>query len=246
MSHYNTYGKMASQSGIASITQNGRYYAQKDAEKYVPIDVIKKLEPNLQNSFLDIGCGLGLNLIPISARVDHAVGCDHPNVLKRLKQKSPNLNAELIGGNFLEIEFTQKYSKILAYSVLPSLPDLNVVKTFIDKTLSLLDPTGRALLGDLANIDKKKRFLKSKRGASFQREWEKLSSGYQKQDDISAFQEKCDKRTIIMDDKIIFDLIAHIREQGFHAFLLDQPQKLPFGNTREDILIVGSEYKDEK
>ena len=246
MPHFESYGKMAQNNNIASITQNGRYHAQKGAEQYVSIDVIQKLEPNAQNSFLDIGCGLGLNLIPISARVSHAIGCDHPNVINRLRQQSPDLNAELIGGDFLEIEFTQTYSKILAYSVLPSLPDLNRVETFIDKTLSLLDPAGRALLGDLANIDKKKRFLKSQRGAAFQKEWEVLNSDYQKQDDISAFQEECDKKTVIMDDKIILDLVMHIRKQGFNAYIVDQPQNLPFGNTREDILILGSEYKDEK
>ena len=171
---YNTYGKMAC-ANVDAVLQNGRYFVQKDAEKYVSTDVIHKLKPNKQDSFLDIGCGLGLNLTAISARVMQAVGCDHPNVITRLKQQSPDLNAELIGGDFFEIEFGQTYSKILAYSVLPALSDLNKVITFIDKTLCLLDPAGRALLGDLANIDKKKRFLQSERGAAFQKKWENLT-----------------------------------------------------------------------
>lgn len=246
MPHYNTYGKMAADTAIESITQNGRYHAQKDAEQYVSIDVIQKLVPDAHDSFLDIGCGLGLNLIPISARVSRAAGCDHPNVINRLKQQSPDLNADLIGGDFFEIEFTRPYSKVLAYSVLPSLPDLYTVKAFIDKTLALLEPAGRALLGDLANIDKKKRFLKSERGVAFQKEWEVLSSDYRKQDDISAFLVEADKRAVIIDDNTILDLIMHIRKQGFHAYMVDQPQKLPFGNTREDILILGPEYKDGK
>ena len=89
MSHYNLYGKMASDLSIASINQNGRYHAQQDAERYIPIDVMDKLDLRPDDHFLDIGCGLGTNLIPLSPHVNHAAGCDHPNVIERLKQRSP-------------------------------------------------------------------------------------------------------------------------------------------------------------
>ena len=69
--------------------------------------------PDAHDSFLDIGCGLGLNLIPISARVSRAAGCDHPNVINRLKQQSPDLNADLIGGDFLKLNSRNHILKFL-------------------------------------------------------------------------------------------------------------------------------------
>ncbi|MGH1403784.1 MAG: class I SAM-dependent methyltransferase [Alphaproteobacteria bacterium] len=245
MSHYDTYGRMAQSTEVSSVTQNGRYKAQQDAELHVPDDVIRKLQPTSQDHFLDVGCGLGLNLRPVSQMVETATGCDHPNVIAKLKQASPDIQADLVGGNFLELDFAQKYTKILAYSVVPALPDMDTVYAFIDKTLSILDPAGRVLLGDLANVDKKKRFLDSTRGQVFQKKWEELSSGQQQDDDISVFQTEQDRAAVVMNDAVIFDLVGHIRKQGFHAYIVDQPQNLPFGNTREDIVIIGPEYEDQ-
>jgi len=39
-------------------------------------------------------------------------------------------------------------------------------------------------------------------------------------------------------------ILLHARKKGFHSYLLEQPSNLPFGNSREDILIVGPEYEE--
>ena len=39
-------------------------------------------------------------------------------------------------------------------------------------------------------------------------------------------------------------IIEYIRRKNFHAYVLDQPPNLPFGNTREDILVLSLENED--
>lgn len=47
-----------------------------------------------------------------------------------------------------------------------------------------------------------------------------------------------DSQLITFDDALALDLMAFIRGKGFEAFLLPQSIDLPFGATREDILVV--------
>ncbi|MNY73457.1 hypothetical protein D3C86_2122520 [compost metagenome] len=42
-------------------------------------------------------------------------------------------------------------------------------------------------------------------------------------------------------DKMIFDLMLHFRNAGHEVYLLPQAKHLPFGFTREDILIIKGE-----
>ena len=100
MSQYDVYGRMAIDC-INEILQNGRYTSQQEVEQFIPIDVINKLEINEDDSFLDIGCGLGLNLIPISKLVDIAFACDHPNVIKILCDKDLPSNISFYKGNYV-------------------------------------------------------------------------------------------------------------------------------------------------
>ncbi len=243
MSHFDTYGRMA-KADVDDIIQNGRYYAQADAEKFVPEDVFKKLRLNENDVFLDVGCGLGLNLYPALTVVKEAHACDHTNVIDQLVARGGQKDIVFHRGNFLDIDFAGKYSKILSYSVLPALPNKEVVLKFIEKITMLLDPSGIALLGDLANVDKKARFMNSKRGQAFQKEWQALVEQYPDQIDIAQFQEEGDANAVRINDDFIIEMLKFVRHLGFHAYVVDQPQHLPFGNTREDIVIVGPEYED--
>ena len=240
MTHFDMYGKIAKQD-INDTCQNGRYAIQKDAEANIPGDIIEKLKITAEDSFLDIGCGLGLNLKPVSEIVSRAVGCDHENVVEKARTRAGN-SSELIGGNFFDINFSEKFDKILAYSVLPALPDEKMVFDFVDKALSLLKPSGRMLLGDLANNDKKKRFVNSARGREFQKQWDQQSSAQNDDENLSSFSDA--GPAVEFDDKLVLRLIGYIRDKGFHAYVVDQPQNLPFGNSREDVLVVGPEYKE--
>jgi len=244
MSQYDVYGRMAA-AGVTEIIQNGRYISQKEAEQYVPDDIIKKLKINRDDTFFDIGCGLGLNLIPISKRVRLAFACDHPDVIKILCKKELPAKISFYKGDFLNINTNRIFTKILAYSVLTSLENEKTLFSFIDKTLTLLSPHGRMLLGDFANIDKKSRFLSSKRGKLFIKKWKRLNSKQENEEDVSIYHTENDS-SLVFNDALILKILEHIRHNNFHAYVLDQPQNLPFGNTREDILVVGPEYKDNE
>ena len=113
---------------------------------------------------------------------------------------------------------------------------------FIDKALSLVKKDGRVLIGDIANVSKKERFLNSARGKKFQEEWDSQRQDTTENDDLTDFQNG--PPPMIMDDAFVLKLLSYVRSKGFNAYLLDQAQSLPFGNTREDLLIVGPEYQD--
>ena len=243
MTHFDIYGRMAA-AGVDEIHQNGRYLIQKDSEKHVPADVIKKLRLQSTDTVRDIGCGMGTNLYPMAKIAAHVTGCDHPNVIQNIKMKNSPENVSFFGGNFLHTDFPQKYKKLVAYSVLHALPDKETLYAFVEKTLSLCEDDGIILFGDMANVDKKARFLDSKRGAAFQEEWARLSSEYGQSDDMSRFREEQDT-AVIVGDQFILDLLKYIRGKRFHAYICDQPSNLPFGNTREDIIIYGPEYENK-
>lgn len=243
MSYFDNYGKMAL-SDLPDVIQNGRYMIQQGAEKRIVLDLIHKLKPRPEDVFLDIGCGLGANLIPFSSMVSKAVGCDHPNVIKKFKEKASIHSIELYAGNFLDLDFSEQYTRILSYSVLPFLPDEAVFYKFIEKALELLRPDGIMLLGDLVNADKKRRFIKSARGREFQKKWDAEISN---ESNFSGAEKALVDGVAVaslMNDEFLLHALGWIRARGFNAYLLDQPQNLPFGNTREDILIVGPEYED--
>ena len=50
-----------------------------------------------------------------------------------------------------------------------------------------------------------------------------------------------DNETVTFDDSVMLRLVKHIRSKNYHAYVLAQPENLPFGHTREDILIVHPE-----
>lgn len=237
---FNSYAHLAKQ-GAGFTEQNGRYPAQEVFEKFIVDDVLKKLKWSPYNRVLDIGCGMGTVLIPASFYVSHITGIDHPAVIERLSSVFKRDNCRLIGSDFLETSLDEKFDRILAYGVLPALPDQATVMLFIDKILSLLDVNGLALLGDFPNTDKSRRFTASRRGQSFNRKWDTRKKNMPRKTDISEIQ---DLPAPTFDDAFIMNICGYIRKKGFNAYIVNQPQNLPFGNTREDIIVTGPEYDD--
>ena len=216
----------------------GRYAIQEQSEQLIFPDVIKKLELKATDSFLEIGCGLGNLLLPVSFLSGSVTGIDHPDVLDRLRERIPFHPARLIGGNFLELEVNDKFDKILVYSVLHCLADMSEVRQFIEKAAGLLSGGGRLLLGDIPNLDRKKRFLHSEEGRLFQEEWERQLQKSKKGEQQPDLTIEEDHELVSFDDKAVIEIISFIRGLGLSSWLLPQPPDLPFGRTREDILVV--------
>lgn len=219
----------------------GRYSIQKEAEKYIIMDIIQKLNIEPKDVCLDIGCGPGNILIPLSFFVKKITGIDHNSVIEKLKARISDLNnIELIPGNFLDLNINNNFSKIIVYSVLHYLENEKEVLEFINKTVTLLVPGGKILFGDIPNESKKKRFLSSPQGKEFIKEWEQKVAKSQIKDDFeSSILKKLseDNKLVKFDDTFIFKIIKLLRDSGYHTYIYPQLPELPFGYTREDILI---------
>ena len=224
---FEQFGHLAKKSlSFAEIA--GRYAFQEENERYILFDIWQKLRIVPADDLLEIGCGAGNNLIPFSFFVHTAPGMDHPALLKILKKRIKNAPIHCIPGNFLDSKISRHFSKILVYSVLHYLSDEREVLSFIDKAAELLLPGGKLLLGDIPNVDLKKRFLASPRGKVFQKKWQKIKK-------IEIIKE--DKKLVIIGDSLMNKIMKKYNRKGFQAKTMRQPSSLPFCHTREDILI---------
>lgn len=213
----------------------GRYPSQVEAEKQILVDVLKKLEIGPDNRLLEIGCGPGQILIPLSFLVSEATGVDHPKVCSVFSARFQSSNLVLIPGNFMDIDFGEStYDRILCYSVLSTLPAAEV-GNFVEKAVSLLEPGGKMLVSDLANVDTKLRFTQSNSGKAFEKSWNsKNLSGSR----INPKVLNHDAERVVVTDKVVLNIAKAVREMGCHSYIMPQPQNLPWGHTREDLLVI--------
>jgi hypothetical protein len=107
---------------------------------------------------------------------------------------------------------------------------------FVDKAIGFLKPGGRFLIGDIPNQDRKKRFLGSPAGVQFETHWKKQMAAAPPQADKP--KQDADPYLLSYTDAVVIRLVERVRSKGLHAYILPQPANLPFGNTREDVLIT--------
>jgi len=232
---FENFGKLAS-TQLSPTERAGRYRIQVEAEKLVVADVISKLGLNDQDDLLDVGCGTGLLLLPLSLIVRSATGIDHAAVIDSLHRSFPGASVATIPGSFLEISIEAKFSAIVAYSVVHYLSSEDELFAFVEKAAGLLDFGGRLLIGDIPNVDRKRRFLQTQTGAEFGEAWKERTSASAPPSNQLALTP--DPSMLEFGDELVVDLIARFRRQGFDTFVLPQSTSLPFGHTREDILVT--------
>lgn len=237
-STFKNYAALA-RSQVSSTEAGGRYNIQADAEKLVIRDVVEKLRPEPSSRLLEIGCGPGLLLIPLTLMCQASTGIDHPEVVKKLHSRFSDPKFSTVPGNFLDLDIEGEFDRILIYSVLNCLGNRDEAVEFVDKAVGLLAPGGLLLIGDVPNKDLKDRFLKSPAGQTFQAEWEKTSADYMRRykETVVPLLEP-DTEFAIFTDQLVLELLQRYRSAGYHSYVLPQSPELPFGNTREDILIV--------
>ena len=239
--HYDNFGAKASMD-LTNTEKAGRYAFQQEAEKRIIGDVVRKLDLQPADTLLEIGCGPGVLLIPLSHMVNRAAGVDHPEVLQVLEDRAPHAAIDYYPGDFLTLRFPPelRFSKILIYSVLQCLRDEDQVFQFIDKAVGLLGPGGTMLIGDSPNADRKERFLRSKVGRKITEEWDKLTAD----PDAMGRHLEADRAlplvgtAVRISDALMAKILVRYRAQGLETYLLPQPHDLPFGYTREDIVLT--------
>lgn len=232
---FEVFGHLA-KSSLSPLEIAGRLPAQAESERLMPLDIAQKLELVPTDSLLDVGCGPGNNLIPLSYFVRSVTGVDHPDTIKYLSSRIKRDNVDLVGGNFLDVEISSRFTKILIYSVIQCLESEEEALAFLKRACDLLEPGGRLLVGDMSNSDLRRKFQASERGMQFQKEWVRRTAAAAPRSDMVSFA--ADTKVFSIDDASVLRLMRHFRTESTHAWILPQSPALPFGHTREDLLIV--------
>jgi hypothetical protein len=119
---------------------------------------------------------------------------------------------------------------LLCYSVLQYIHLDAGSLEFVEAAVSLLSPNGRALIGDIPNLSKRRRFFASERGQAFHRAFTGSDQPY----DIGQDAPSPEK----IDDAVLADLIRRAQALGCDAYLTPQGPNLPMANRRDDLLII--------
>lgn len=206
------------------------------AEAAILADIVSKL-PGLAGEnrrFLDIGPGcsdLPRMLIELCVECGHeAVLIDSPEMLAQLPDAPQVMK---LPGRFPDAAATAtlaRFDAILAYSVLHYVFDEGDVLSFLDSALDLLAPGGTLLIGDIPNVSKRARFLRSPAGRDFH---EALVG---RGDDPPAAL--TDPAPGGLDDGVVLKLVARAREAGCDAYVMPLAPGLPLANRREDIVVT--------
>ncbi|WOI10105.1 class I SAM-dependent methyltransferase [Thalassospira lucentensis] len=201
-------------------------------------DIALKLEFAFRkdSSLLDIGCGASPMTSALFARAQaHNIAItanDSPEMLSLIKSdvlftKLPGKFPDVLE-NALEVT-SGGYDLLLCYSVLHYIIVDGSVFDFVDAVCLALKPGGTALIGDIPNLSKRRRFFTSEAGIAFHKE-------FMKTDEPPAVDHYEVHRNAI-DDAVLFAIVARAHANGNDAYVVPQPRTLPMFNRRDDIII---------
>lgn len=223
-----------------SLTEiSGRYPEDKGTEKFILIDIEKKLLLKKSDKLLDIGCGYSELLkktIKLSERLKIELTlCDIKNVIAAIKSNiKVRSNVKFIDKHFQNYNFDKKrYNKILLYSVIHY---IDKPKVFLNKAFNLLERKGSMLIGDIPNVDKKFRFLKSPFGKKFEKKRKKRFDINKLTKNYYSFL-KYTKQNTNINDSFVKWIKTHFKKKKAKVVIFNQSKKLPYCYTRQDILI---------
>ena len=234
---YGAFGALAER-GTKPLLQADRLPPQAEAERLIVLDIVAKTGLRPSHRLLDLGCGPGTLSIPLSFFVESVVSMDHPAVVQRAAERFSPDNIEWIGGEFPKDRPSGDFDVVIIYNMLHCLTCLDEAFAFAREAGRLLRPGGRLLIGDLPNRDSKRRFQTSEAGRAFEEEWRKLSAAVTAGESPTLRIPSGSDMIGAFDDKTVLELAGRFRSEGFHAYMLPQPADLPFGRTREDMLVI--------
>lgn len=246
--HY--YSKLAVCSDNPSV-RAGRPANSEDIEAAIWQDIRDRLRlrPGLQ--ILDIGVGNGfiakqwaemaitldlsltfVDFDPVLQRLQADIQSSQPNAMSRIQFASGSFPFSFDPDFLLQA----KFDRIVLYSVIHY---TNEPRLLIDAAAGMLRPGGRLLIGDVPNLDKKGRFLATESGRRFDAVYKKVSP-----DSLPHYADyrEFTKQALAagappLDDTFVLDVVTFYRQEGFQAYVLEQPDNLSLNFTREDILL---------
>ena len=196
-------------------------------------DILEKTNLSRKQRVLDIGCGCSeltdmLKRYCEENEIDLFLN-DSNEMLSELNI-SNSKNIKLIPGKFPDIlenkPFDKNFDVILVYSVIQYVFNDGNIYSFIHNCLSILNKGGVILIGDIPNISSRDRFIKSQEGKKFMK-------SKQEQTSVKIIHQNFER----IDDSIVLSILQRFRNFNCETYLLQQPDDLPFGNRREDIII---------
>ncbi len=121
------------------------------------------------------------------------------------------------------------FDAVICYSVLHYIFVDSDPLIFIDSIVKLLAPGGNALIGDIPNASKRRRFFSSANGIAFHKK-------FTNSDTLPSLPTPSNSKEQI-DDRALAELVSAAQEAGCDAYVLPQPSNLPMANRRDDLLI---------
>lgn len=241
---FKNFGYVAEKVGYKNIfISSSRYEFQKKNLPIILENIKKKLKLTNNDTFLDIGCGLGLFLIPLSFFSKNAYGIDHKNFINKIKKNFKFFDfRNLISGNFLKLRIKKKFDKILIYSVVHYLSsEIELVK-FMKKALNILKKDGIILIGDIPIYEYEKKFLNSKEGRQYYKIFNTIKNSYKKKSkafNISNYlnNRKKDNNLICINLKLIKKLKKNLEKKNYKVKVLRHTKYDLYGKSRIDIII---------
>jgi len=237
--HFQAFGQAAAALSDPTVIA-GRYGFQRTDEQAIIDDVVEKLGLGPDDRLLEVGCGTGNLLRPLAKVVGEAVGVDHADCLSTLARLGQPDNVRLIPGRWPAVVVDGTFTSVLAYSVLHYLRDAEDAFAFIDASLGMLSPGGRALFGDLPNADARRRFDSTEYGRQFAEQWRARAAAESTEQDRRRDEilGTAGSLTPYLGDDFLATAFTRYRGQGYEAYVVPQPPELPFSFTREDLLII--------
>jgi ubiquinone/menaquinone biosynthesis C-methylase UbiE len=118
-------------------------------------NIIKtKLELVEENQLLEIGCGGGMLLIPLSKSVKKTAGVDlSSSLIKRLKEHLKGVDLMVSGANKLPFE-PNSFDKILVHSIFQYFESLDYAKQSILEMIKVCKKKGKILIMDIPDLEK--------------------------------------------------------------------------------------------
>lgn len=220
----------------SSLNASGRFSFQREEMKRIVPEIVKKLELKPNDNLLDIGCNCGDITIPLSFMCGNVTVIDGAGAIERIKRRTSDYdNFTYVEGDFLSANITEKFDCILVYSVLMYVEPFEKKLEFILKAASMLKSGGRLLVGDIVNSNRKSRFANSLKGKEVDRIYKENLEHLTDEDIIKSEHDRPVEN--ILNDVQLMQILLRVREMGYESYLLPQNQKLPFGYTRDDILV---------
>jgi ubiquinone/menaquinone biosynthesis C-methylase UbiE len=228
----NAYIRIIKEKNIAPSLRGGRYDNKKNIEKKILQNIIVNLNLKKGDKLIDIGCGAGpicdyLVKYAYNNKINLTLN-DIPEIISFLKKKYKKKKIKYISGEFQKIKIKEKYNKVLCYSVLQC---TNNPKKNFKKILNIVTKKNMIFIGDIPNISKKIRFLKSEFGKKFEEKRIKKKIG-----NINDYIKNTSYNRQINDELIKY-FLHFSKKKNYNFFILKQNKVFPFSFTREDILL---------